>query len=104
MRVGYRYGGALLLAASLAAPCVAKAEEIVGRVGNNRVVVRVYDPYQRDYHSWDTTEDGAYRQYLTERQWKYRHISRLRRTQRREYWTWRHNHHEFDHDSDHDRR
>lgn len=61
---------------------------------------RVYDPYYSDYHDWDRNEDLAYRHWLAERHYDYREYSRLDRDQQRDYWTWRHAHHDQDHDRD----
>jgi hypothetical protein len=54
---------------------------------------RVYDPYHKDYHAWNTGEDRAYRHWIVEeRHERYRAINRLRNDDRRAYWEWRHAH------------
>jgi hypothetical protein len=49
------------------------------------VVVRVYDPYRRDYHPWDSREQRAYRAYLNERHRSYVAYRRQRLAERRAY-------------------
>jgi hypothetical protein len=53
---------------------------------------QVYDPYYRDYHRWNGTEDGFYRQWegATGRS----HVDYGRRTaaEQRGYMDWRHTH------------
>ena len=83
MKRTYRCLGSLLAAALLVVPafstgCAAR--------------VRVYDPYQRDYHHWDDREDRAYRRYLSERHEEYRKLSKRKAEEQRDYWKWRHEH------------
>jgi hypothetical protein len=52
----------------------------------------VYDRDHRDYHVWNSREDGEYRRYLAERHRRYLTYARLRREQQRAYWRWRHTH------------
>ena len=56
--------------------------------------VRLYDADHRDYHQWDDHEDRAYHRYMTERHQDYRPISQLNSNDQRDYWTWRHSHHD----------
>jgi len=60
---------------------------------------RAYDPYYTDYHVWDRDEVVYYRRWSdeTHRDW-HRDFRRLRPEEQREYWTWRHNHGDRDHD------
>jgi hypothetical protein len=82
---------AVLLTAALGAPLVvptgARAAE---PHEGSRIVVRVYDPYRRDYHAWDRDEERAYRSYLAERHRSYLTYQRQRLAERRAYWRWRH--------------
>ncbi|HEY7354531.1 MAG TPA: hypothetical protein VH596_17305 [Terriglobales bacterium] len=61
-----------------------------------------YDPYDHDYHRWDSNERTYYNQWVIEAQIgpnrDYRHLSK---DDQDRYWKWRQNHH--DHDRDHDR-
>jgi hypothetical protein len=57
-----------------------------------RVEVRTYDRDHRDYHRWNRAEDRAYRAWLDTRHFTYRQFSRLRNSERRAYWRWRHEH------------
>jgi hypothetical protein len=52
--------------------------------------VRVYDPYYSDYHAWNSTEVGYYRQWTVETHRPYRQFRELPPPQQREYWAWRH--------------
>jgi hypothetical protein len=91
---------ALIMAAALAvpigaaatppAPAIAAAGEAAG------VVVRVYDPYRRDYHRWDRAEQARYREYLRERHQSYTQYRHQREAERRAYWHWRHEHEEHE--------
>jgi hypothetical protein len=56
--------------------------------------VRYYDDYYHDYHHWDDREDHEYRVWLGERHYEYRDFNRLDRDQQRDYWKWRHEHHD----------
>lgn len=68
---------------SLFAPSVASAQ------GAER---RMYDRSHKDYHNWNTDEDRAYRQFLSEHHRKYHEFQRMSAKQQREYWKWRHDH------------
>jgi hypothetical protein len=54
------------------------------------VELRVYDREHRDYHQWNTDEDGRYRSYLQERHEPYREYRVIGRDHQRAYWKWRH--------------
>ena len=82
---------ALIMTATLAAPLAIPATASAGEAGvGARVTVRVYDPFRRDYHSWDRDEERSYRAYLAERHRSYIAYQRQRLAQRRAYWRWRH--------------
>jgi hypothetical protein len=51
--------------------------------------VRVYDPYYSDYHAWNSTEAGYYRQWTVETHRPYREFRELPPPAQREYWAWR---------------
>jgi hypothetical protein len=70
--------GAALLVPPLVAGCA------------ERATVRVYDPYYSDYHIWNSTEIGYYRQWTLETHRPYREFQALPPAQQREYWAWRH--------------
>ena len=62
---------------------------------------RVYDPYYTDYHTWNDTESGYYHQWATEnRRDPGRDFRKLLPDEQKEYWTWRHNHGDRDHNKD----
>ena len=53
-------------------------------------VVRVYDPYARDYHVWEPDEDVYYNRWLGERHLERREFRKLDKDRQKDYWTWRH--------------
>jgi hypothetical protein len=53
---------------------------------------RYYDRDGHDYHAWNDHEDRAYRIYLGEQHRDYREFGKVKVTQQREYFKWRHEH------------
>jgi hypothetical protein len=53
---------------------------------------RYYDREGKDYHTWNSQEDRAYRSYLLEQKRQYREFHRVRPAQRTEHFRWRHCH------------
>jgi hypothetical protein len=91
MTSGYRGVSSLLLAIAFLVPAMTTA-----------CATRGYqDPYYNDYHRWDRHETVYYRQWTNENHRDYRDFRRLNHDEQKEYWTWRHGHHD-DHDHDHD--
>jgi hypothetical protein len=82
-----RFMSTILLAAASLAPLA---------ISGCAARVRVYDEYQSDYHYWNDHEDRAYRRWLAERHYEYREYARLNKEEQRDYWDWRHNHHDAD--------
>jgi hypothetical protein len=105
---GYRFLGTILLTAALGTP-LASAKPVIApqdhedhdrdRDRDNR---RVYDPYHKDYHNWDDREDGVYRHWLEGRHEAYVDYNRLKHSEQRAYWNWRHNHEEHEEHEHHD--
>jgi hypothetical protein len=55
--------------------------------------VRVYDPYYTDYHTWNHDEVVYYNQWAVEtHRDPHRDFRKLNEQEKKEYWTWRHNH------------
>jgi len=81
---------ALLLMTTLVAPTAVMAAEAHPSTTTATVRVRVYDPYRRDRHYWDTREERAYRAYLAERHHRYVTYRHQTLAERRAYWRWRH--------------
>jgi hypothetical protein len=55
--------------------------------------VRVYDPYYTDYHTWNHDEVVYYNQWAVEtHRDPHRDFRKLNENEKKEYWTWRHNH------------
>jgi hypothetical protein len=53
---------------------------------------RVYDPYYGDYHQWNRSEDGLYRQWEGETRRSHVDIARRPAEEQRAYYDWRHKH------------
>src|SRR5262249_6881256 len=51
---------------------------------------RFYDKDRRDWHPWNDGENRFYFQFRTERHWPDRDFWRLKKSQQRDYWRWRH--------------
>lgn len=59
---------------------------------------RPYDPYYNDYHRWDSHEEGYYRQWENETHREHRDFRDRRTDEQRQYYEWRHQHDDHDHD------
>jgi hypothetical protein len=90
MHSGSRYFSSLLLAAAFFVPAIT-----TGCATRN-----YHDPYYNDYHRWDRGERGYYNQWVIETHRDNRDFRRLKKDEQKQYWDWRHNHHD---DHDHDR-
>lgn len=98
MHRGYRYHkylSSLVLTIALAAPLamVAATSPQDNHNQENRQSEknrRYYDKGHKDYHTWDSNEDRAYRRYQTEHH-QTRAFIKLSSHQQTVYWTWRHN-------------
>jgi hypothetical protein len=77
----------LLVAASLLAPVAVKADG-----DDHRGQKRYYDQDSKDYHYWNTDEDRQYRAYLVEQHRVYIPFQKVKVTQQREYFNYRHEH------------
>ncbi len=76
---------ALLLAAAVSSSLAGPACE--------HHAYRVYDPYYTDYHQWDNDEVAYYNQWSLEtHRDPHREFRHLSDDEKKEYWTWRHNH------------
>jgi hypothetical protein len=108
MHRGKRYVGSLILTAALLAPlgafAMAAPQDEHERHEQEERERRVYDPYHKDYHSWNRAEDGVYRHWLETRHRAYVDYDHLRRKEQREYWNWRHSHEEHEEHEHMDRR
>ena len=94
MHRGSKYLAGLFLSAAMLAPVGALARAVPQddheRHEREERERRVYDPYRKDYHNWDSRENDQYRRWLDERHHSYVDYDRLRGRQQREYWKWRH--------------
>jgi hypothetical protein len=75
---------AVFFSATLITPVTAKADDHRER--------RYYDRDGRDYHTWNSQEDRAYRVYLEEHRREYREFRGRKAAEQREYFRWRHEH------------
>ena len=100
MHRGNKYVASLFLSSALLAPMGAFAMPVPQddreheRHEERERERRVYDPYHKDYHNWDSREDQVYRRWMDERHESYVDYERLKRKQQRDYWNWRHSHEE----------
>ncbi|MDB4874292.1 MAG: hypothetical protein JWM41_738 [Gemmatimonadetes bacterium] len=53
---------------------------------------RVYDPYYGDYHRWNHSEDGLYRQWEGETRRDHVDFGRRPAEEQHAYYDWRHKH------------
>ena len=53
---------------------------------------RYYDKSGKDYHTWNSNEDRAYRSYVQEQHQQYREFNKVNRGQQQQYFKWRHEH------------
>jgi hypothetical protein len=86
MHCASRYLSSLLLVTAFLAPAVT--------TGCANRSYRVYDPYHNDYHRWDHHEAVYYHQWVTENHREDRDFRKLNKDDQKQYWDWRHNHHE----------
>jgi Ni/Co efflux regulator RcnB len=87
----------LLLGAVLAAPVALKAQDESKKTTTTTTTTstetkRYYDPVEKDYHMWNENEDRAYRVYLQEQHRDYVEFPKVKVTEQREYFRWRHGH------------
>jgi hypothetical protein len=86
----------LALGAALIAPVALKAQDESRKTTTTTTTTteskRYYDPVEKDYHMWNDQEDRAYRLYLQENHRDYVEFPKVKTTEQREYWRWRHGH------------
>jgi ribulose kinase len=86
----------LALGAALIAPVALKAQDESRKTTTTTTTTteskRYYDPDEKDYHQWNDQEDRAYRLYLQENHRDYVEFPKVKTTEQREYWRWRHGH------------
>jgi hypothetical protein len=61
-----------------------------------RASYRVYDPAYEDYHVWDRNEAVYYQRWEVESHHDHRDFRTRNSAEQKEYWTWRHAHHDDD--------
>jgi hypothetical protein len=82
MRLRHQLVSPLVIAALVATPVATSA--CAGH--------RVYDPYHGDYHRWNRSEDGRYRQWEGETRRSHVDFDRRPADEQRAYFDWRHSH------------
>jgi len=90
MTRGDRYVTSLLLGVAIFSPmvfngCAARAS------------YRVYDRSYSDYHAWDSNEVVFYQRWEVETHRDHREFRKRHADEQKEYWSWRHNHHDDRH-------
>jgi hypothetical protein len=83
LRLRHRHVTPLMIAALCAAPLALGA-----CAGRNQV----YDPYYGDYHRWNGSEDGFYRQWEGETRRTHADFGLRPAEDQRAYFNWRHSH------------
>jgi hypothetical protein len=89
--------GALLLGVALVTPVALRAQDESKKSTTTTTTTstetkRYYDPVEKDYHMWNEQEDRAYRVYLQEKRTDYVEFPKVKVTEQREYFKWRHGH------------
>ena len=77
---------AFVLSTTLITPAAARGDE------RNQQEKRYDHRSGHDYHTWNSNEDRAYRQYLGEQHRDYRDFNGVNRGQQQQYFKWRHTH------------
>jgi hypothetical protein len=75
---------ALVLSTTMIGPIAARAGSPAEK--------RYYDKSGKDYHTWNSNEDHAYRTYLQEQHRDYKDFNKGNKGQQQEYFKWRHQH------------
>jgi hypothetical protein len=95
MHCKHKFLSSLLLIAALSAPVAMMANSgpqdnqgEQNKQDNNSK--RYYDKGHKDYHTWDSNEDSAYKRYQSQHHEK-RDFTQLNSKQQTAYWNWRHN-------------
>lgn len=89
MSYGRRYVSSILLAATLFWSVMFSGCAV-------RASYRVYDPGHADYHAWDDNEVVYYQRWEGETHRDHREFKKRNSDEQKEYWNWRHNHHDDD--------
>ena len=92
---GSRILSTLALGAALIAPVALRAQDESRKTTTTTTTTetkRYYDPVEKDYHIWSDNEDRAYRVYLQEKHTDFVEFPKVKVTEQREYWRWRHGH------------
>jgi hypothetical protein len=95
MNGSHRYIASLFLTAAFVIPVAMTAAPTPQRAS---VQLRVYDSSHKDYHYWDDSENRAWGQYLSENNRKPHEFRKAKKTEKSEYWNWRHSHSDERHD------
>ncbi len=94
MRCKHKFLSSLLLIAVLSAPVAMMAASGPQDNQDNRSQdnnsKRYYDKGHKDYHTWDSSEDSAYKRYQSQHHEK-RDFTQLNSKRQTAYWNWRHN-------------
>ena len=78
--------------AALLTTCLFTGLALTSCTAHVGVGYRVYDPYYRDYHTWDDPEVHYYNTWIVETHRPHREYRKLSHADQKEYWTWRHSH------------
>jgi hypothetical protein len=90
MSHGYKCIFSILLIGALFSPVIFGGCAVRGSY-------RVYDPAYEDYHVWGRNETVYYQRWEGETHRDHREFRQRSTGEQKEYWTWRHAHHDDDH-------
>ncbi len=76
----------------LASPLLLAAMVSTALLSGCTVHARIYDPYYRDYHTWDEHEGVYYGQWERETHRDHADFKSRNDGDQKDYWAWRHNH------------
>ena len=79
---------ALFISAALAGSVPVRADDH----HSDNQTKRYYDKDARDYHEWNQNENQVYHQYVIDNHKRDRDFSRTTRTEKKDYFKWRHDH------------
>ena len=85
----HRYLTVLFVGAALAGSVQARADDDHRA---NSQTKRYYDKSAGDYHEWNQNENQVYHQYVTDNHKRDREFAKTTRSEKKDYFKWRHDH------------
>jgi hypothetical protein len=96
----HKFVGSAILTLALAAPAatVAAPRAQDEKPHDAAAQKRVYDSEHKDYHNWDGNEEQQWKQYQSTEHLKYHDYSKASKKDQTNYWNWRHQQGDDNHD------